>query len=127
MSHTDLAERLFSAFQNGDDDAARALCSPDLKAIQNHRPAMDLDALLGFNQAVQQKVKDFHYAEAIRAATPDGFVEEHSVRGTLPDGSPLQIAACVVAQVRDGKIIELREYLDGSSARGLIKALAADG
>ncbi|XOV83118.1 MAG: nuclear transport factor 2 family protein [bacterium] len=127
MSHTDLAEQLFRAFQSGDDDTARALCSPDLKAIQNHRPAMDLDALLGFNQAVQRTVKDFHYADAVRTATPDGFVEEHSVRGTLPDGSALQIAACVVATVNNGKITELREYLDGSSARGLIKALAASG
>lgn len=125
MSHADLAEQLFAAFQSCDDAAARSLCSADMKAIQNHQPAMDLDTLLSFNQAVHQKVKDFHYTDAIRASTADGFVEEHSVRGTLPDGSALQIAACVVATVSNGKITELREYLDGSSARGLIKALAA--
>jgi ketosteroid isomerase-like protein len=124
MDNVDMAEALFRAFENSNEAAVRELCSPTLKAIQNHRPAMDLESLMSFTLNVNSIVKDFHYEDAIRCATPSGFVEEHSVRGTLPDGSPLQIAACVVGEVRDGKIVELREYLDGSTARGLIKALA---
>ena len=127
MSHTDLAEKLFNAFEKGDEAAVRSLCGPEFKAIQNHAPAMDLDSLLRFSLAVNNIVKDFHYEDAIRTETTHGFIEEHSVHGTLPDGSALKLSACVVAEVRQGKIVELREYLDGSAARGLIKALAAAG
>lgn len=52
-----------------------------------------------------------------------GFVEEHKVRGTLTDGSKLDLAVCVLADVRDGKICDLREYLDTSAASGLLEAL----
>ncbi len=123
MSHTDIAERLFAAFAAGDVDAARSLCAADLKAIQNDNPPMPLDALLQFSAAVKARVPDFRYEERTCNATERGFVEEHLVRGTLPDGNELRIAACVVADVQDGQIQSLREYLDTADAVGLLKAL----
>lgn len=63
------------------------------------------------------------YADAIRSATATGFVEEHAVRGTLPDGSRLDLPVCVVADVVDGKKTNLREYFDTGAAAGLIRAL----
>ncbi len=125
MNNIELAQALFDAFQSGNDASARNLCSPELTAIQNHRPAMGLDDLLAFSAAVRRLVPDFRYEAARRTDTPTGFVEEHSVRGTLPDGSKLRLPACVIGEVRDGKIIELREYVDGAAAAGLAKALAS--
>lgn len=123
MKPVEIAEALFSAFASGDSTAVRSLCAPDLVASQNHGPAMSLDSLLEFSLAVLRVVKDFRYEEAIRTPTAAGFVEEHQVRGTLPDGSQLDLAACVVAEVTDGRITALREYLDGARARPLLKAL----
>lgn len=123
MNHVEIAAALFGAFASGDADRARALCAPDMQASQNGGPAMSVDALLKFSLAVLGVVKDFRYEDAVRTATDTGFVEEHRVRGTLPDGAQLDLAACVVAEVRDGRISSLREYLDGSRARGLLKAL----
>lgn len=60
----------------------------------------------------------------MRSATATGFVDEHSVRGILPDGSQLDVAVCVVADVRDGKVTGIREYLDTGAAAGLIAALS---
>ena len=45
-------------------------------------------------------------------------------RGTLEDGTKLTIAACVVADIENGKIRHLREYLDSAAAAGLLKALS---
>lgn len=125
MTHTELAAALFKAFADGDAATVRAICSADLKAFQNLNPPMNLETLLAFAMTVKQLVPDFHYANARRAATNTGFVEEHTVSGTLPDGSKLQIAACVVADVNGGKISILREYLDTAAAQGLVKALTA--
>lgn len=124
MDNTELAEKLFKAFARGDADGVRRLCSPDMQARQNNGPAMNLDALLEFALAVNRVVKDFRYEDAVRSATETGFVEEHSVRGTLPDGSELNLAVCVVADVRNGKLTDLREYLDFAAAAGLVEALS---
>jgi len=120
---TAIARSLFDAFASGDADTVRSLCTADMQATQNHGPVMDVDMLLSFTAAVLKVVDNFRYEDAIRTSTANGFVEEHSVRGTLPDGSELNLAACVVAELRDGSISRLREYLDGAAARGLLKAL----
>ncbi len=85
---------------------------------------MDLETLLGFARAVLHVVADFRYEDPVRSATATGFVEEHSVRGTLPDASDLDLRVCVVADVRDGKVSDLREYIDGVAAAGLVRALS---
>ena len=119
-----LAEALFDAFSSGDAGAVRRICHPDLRASQNNGPVMGLEALIGFSLAVLEVVAEFRYEDAVRVATDTGFVEEHTVLGTLPDGSRLNIAACVVAEVQDGRITLLREYLDTAAARGLLAALS---
>jgi len=124
MNNTEICKALFEAFTDGDEVRIRSLCAPDLQARQNGNPPMDLEMLLQFSRSVQDVVTDFRYEEAKRSATATGFVEEHSVRGVLPDGSHLDLAVCVVADVRDGRVIDLREYLDGAAAAGLAAALS---
>jgi len=86
MNSVKLAEELFRAFADGDDDAVRHLCAPDLE-------------------------------NPIRSETSNGFVEEHDVCGTLPDGTKLRFSACVVATVSESKITQLREYFEGKGDR----------
>lgn len=124
MDNTALCEALFDAFEKGDAERIRAMCTSDMLAQQNNNPPMDLDTLLEFSRAVLRVVKNFRYENARRSSTATGFVEEHNVRGVLPDGSDLDLAVCVVADVRNGKVRHLREYLDLSAASGLIEALS---
>jgi ketosteroid isomerase-like protein len=122
-SHSEIARAFFVATAAGDKTAIRAICSPDLKASQNGAPPMDVDALARFAAAVKRAVPDFRYENAVRSDTPTGFVEEHDVCGTLPDGTAMRLVVCVVADVAEGKITSLREYLDSAAAAGLIDAL----
>jgi ketosteroid isomerase-like protein len=124
MDNSKLCEALFAAFEAGDEERVRSLCTPDMQARQNNNPPMNLDSILRFSRAVLRVVGDFRYADVRRSATATGFVEEHSVRGVLPDGSELDLTVCVVADVRDGKVCDLREYLDVAAASGLIAALS---
>ncbi len=125
MHHLELARALFQAFTEGDEASIRGLCATDMVAIQNHGPPMDLDTLIEFSLSVLRIVSDFRYEDVVCTETANGFVEEHSVRGTLPDGSSLRLAACVVAEVSGGRIQRLHEYLDTLAAAPLGKALAA--
>lgn len=122
--HTTIARALFDAFQVGDIETARSLCHEGFEGSQNGGPAMNRDGLLGFVAAVKARVPDFRYEDIVCEATPDGFVEEHTVRGTLPDGGQINLRLCVVASVEDGKVRHVREYLDSAGAVGLAKALA---
>lgn len=124
MESKNLAETLFEAFARGDADAVRKWCARDFRARQNGGAAMDLESLLAFSAAVHKVVQDFRYEDPVRSVTESGFVEEHVVRGTLADGSRLDLAVCVVADQTGGKITELREYFDTKAADGLIRALS---
>ena len=123
MNNTELCEALFDAFSGGDEERIRALYTRDMRARQNNDPPMNLEALLAFSRSVVRLDDNCRYEDAKRSETAEGLVEEHSVRGTLPDGSTLDLAVCVVADGRDGKIVDLRKYLDVSAASGLIAAL----
>jgi ketosteroid isomerase-like protein len=124
MDSTKLAETLFKALAARDDAAVRKLCARDFRASQNGGAAMDLDTLLGFNAAVHKAVRDFRYENPVRSATETGFVEEHAVRGTLANGSRLDLQVCVIAEVSGGKVTAVREYLDTKAAEGLFRALS---
>lgn len=123
MDHAGIAKALFTALAANDDRSVREFCAPGMRARQNNGAPLDLETLLRFNRAVHAVVREFRYEDAARAATGAGFVEEHAVRGTLPDGSALNLSVCVVADIRDGKVVELREYFDTGAAKGLIAAL----
>ena len=122
--NTQIARAIFNAFETNDMDAARALLADTFEGSQNGGPIMDRERLLAFSSAVNAKVPDFRYEDFVCAATLDGFVEEHTVKGTLPDGETLNLRLCVVASVEDGLITSVREYLDSASAAGLATALA---
>ena len=124
MDNQQIAADLFSAFETRDMDTVRQLCAPEFRARQNLNNEFDVETLIQFSQAVSAIVKDFRYEDIIRCATDSGFVEEHTVRGTLPNGSQLTLVACVVADIENGKITRLREYVDTAAAAGLSAALA---
>ena len=110
MDNQQIAADLFSAFETGDMDTVRQLCAPEFRARQNLNNEFDVETLIQFSQAV--------------SAIDSGFVEEHTVRGTLPNGSQLTLVACVVADIENCKITRLREYVDTAAAAGLSAALA---
>jgi ketosteroid isomerase-like protein len=125
MNHQEIARALFDALAQTDDGRVRALCSPAMLVRQNGGKPMDLETLLRFNRRVHGVVSGFRYEEAVCAATASGFVEEHAVRGTLADGSQIDFPVCVVAEISDGLVISVREYVDTAAAAPLLAALAA--
>ena len=123
MTPEQISKALFTAFAEGDDQTARELLAEDFQGTQNSGPPMDRETLLKFAAAFRSVVQGYRYDNANCSATRNGFVEEHDVRGTLPDGTEVNIPACVVAEVSDGKITRLREYLDTARAATVLKAL----
>ena len=117
QEHLDFAERFVSAIQTGDTATVRACYHPDAKLWHNTD---------GIEQTVDQNMKvldwfirtlpDRNYRVVRREALPDGFLQQHVLEATLPDGTKWAMDACVVIKIEDGRITRLDEYMD--SAKG---------
>ena len=124
MDNAAIAAALFAGLAADDAATVRRLCAADFMLVQNGGAPMNLETLLRFNAAVHRVVPDFGYSQTICAATASGFVEEHVAGGTMADGTALRLAVCVVAEVTDGRVTEVREYFDSAASASLVAALS---
>jgi ketosteroid isomerase-like protein len=116
----ELGDRFFTALMAGDTAAIAELYAPDATIWHNFdNQDQDRDANLVTLGWVIGHVKDLRYEEIRRSALPDGFVQQHVLRGVAPDGSKLEVPAMMRVYCRDGHISRIEEYLD----TGQVKAL----
>ena len=98
----DFANRFIAAIQLSDIDTVRASYAPDAKIWHNHD---------GIEQTVDQnmkslgwfmrKIPDRHYRVLRVEALKDGYVQQHVLEATLPDGTSWAMPACVVIKMED--------------------------
>lgn len=120
QDYLDFAERFVGAIQAGDTAAVRACYAPDAKLWHNSD---------GIEQTVDQNMKvldwfirtlpDRNYRVVRREPLPDGFLQQHVLEATLPDGKKWAMDACVVVKMKDGVITRLDEYLDSARSAEL--------
>ncbi len=62
--------------------------------------------------AMRGKASNIQYVDIRVTPFADGFVQQHRAIGDLPNGSALNVHACFICTMRDGKIVRREEYLD---------------
>jgi uncharacterized protein len=112
---SNIADRLFKAFEKQDADTIRELCAPEARFWSGATAReSSLDELLGYLPMMRKTIGAHHYEDVRRLVAPDGFVEQHAVRSTLPNGQALDVEACVVVRVDESlRIVRLDEYTAG--------------
>lgn len=111
--HLQIAERLIGAITAGDVEAVRQVYAADCVIWHNNdNLEQSVDANLAVLRWVVQHIRNLRYEDIRRHCTETGFVEQHVLRGTAPNGQELHIPACLVCTVKDGRIMRLDEYLD---------------
>ncbi|ATC32538.1 nuclear transport factor 2 family protein [Caulobacter vibrioides] len=123
IDYVAFAQRFVAAIQAGDAEAVRAFYAPEAKIWHN------IDHI---EQTVDQNLKslawfvrtlpDRTYRVQRIAPLPDGFLQQHVLEATLPNGERWAMDACVVVRVEDGKITRLDEYLDSAKTAQLVAA-----
>ena len=118
----DTVNRFFAAIEAGDIEQVKAIYAPDCLIWHNddllEQPVEDnLKVLQGLHRAVS----GLRYDIVRRVPAPDGVLQQHVLRGTLPDGTEVELHAAMYLQVRDGHITRIEEYLD-SGKRASIRA-----
>ena len=114
--------RFFAALEAGDIATLREIYAPDAVIWHNddllEQPVEDnLKVLQGLHRAVS----GLRYDVVRRVPAADGMLQQHVLRGNLPDGTEVELHAAMYLQVRDGHITRIEEYLD-SAKRSSIKA-----
>ena len=77
----------------------------------------NLKVLRGLHRAVS----GLRYDIVRRVPASDGVLQQHVLRGALPDGTLVDLHAAMYLQVRDGHVTRIEEYLD-SAKRSSIRA-----
>ena len=114
--------RFFAALEAGDLATLREIYAPDAVIWHNddlvEQPAEEnLKVLQGLHRAVS----GLRYDIVRRVPATDGVLQQHVLRGSLPDGTEVELHAAMYLQVRDGHVTRIEEYLD-SAKRSSIRA-----
>ena len=124
MNETDtlaLADRFFAAIPKGDLESVRAIYAPDARIWHNNdQKTQNVDENLAVLGWVTKNISGLRYEEVRRQVTPSGFVQQHVLRGTAPNGTPIEIPACILCTVANGRITRLDEYLDSAQIAPLL-------
>jgi ketosteroid isomerase-like protein len=116
----DVAARLFTAIEAGDVRAVGELYAPDVEIWHNtDGMAQGRDANLATLRWLTTHLPDARYTRVRRCATADGFVQQHVFVATNHAGQRVEVPACIVATVHDGRITRLDEYLDSTHVDAL--------
>jgi ketosteroid isomerase-like protein len=116
-----IADRFFAAIEAGDIAAVRDIYAPDAEIWHNTDGLVqspdDNARTLGW---IAANLRDVSYTKVKRSATDDGFVQQHVLVATNRAGARIEVPACIVTTVRDGRITRLDEYLDSASVAAIM-------
>jgi ketosteroid isomerase-like protein len=119
---TSVADRLFSAIEEGDVAAVAAMWSDEVAVwyAGDTRPSEKARAMKVIAWFVAATT-DRHYDVLDRRIFDGGFVQQHILHGTARDGTPYSLRVGIIIGVgRDGLITRIDEYLDPADLAPLL-------
>ena len=116
------ADRFIDAIERGDVAATKACYAPGAVVWHNFDNAeQSVDDNMKVLAWFARKLTDRHYRVVRREVLADGFLQQHVMEATLPDGRPFRMPACCVIRMKDGLITRLEEYLDSAQSAVLLE------
>ena len=114
MSGTiELARRFVRALNQKDEAAIREIYAPDARIWHNFdNKYQTIDENMRGMYWIHKRLSGIDYDVVRLVELPDGYLQEHVLRGKLPSGENFAMPACVICTVQDGRVTSLREYLD---------------
>ena len=115
-----LATELLAAIVATDVDALRRVYAPDVVIWHNFdQVEQTLEENLKVMFWMGKRLSGMEYGDIHRQPTPTGYVQQHILRGTAPDGTKVEMPACLIVTIEGERITRLDEYLDPAAAAAL--------
>jgi ketosteroid isomerase-like protein len=116
--HRELCHRLFDAIEAGDLDVVADCYAPDMTMWfnvtgQTSTREENLEALRAGASLHRRRTYDDRQIRTF----DDGFLVQYTTTVVTHSGHRRALSACLVAEVRDGRISTLMEYMDSGSFR----------
>ena len=121
-----LCHKLFDAIEAGDIAAVGECYAPDMTMWVNVSGQVqtreeNLETLVAGAGLARRRT----YDDRRISTFDDGFVVQYTCTVIAHDGSKLALSSCLVAEVRDGRISKMFEYMDSSRFRRPSRKMAA--
>jgi ketosteroid isomerase-like protein len=121
MGVDEVADALFAAIERGDVDAVAALYTDDAVVWHNFdRAEQPRDQNLAVLAWMTRHVDNLAYTDVERHVIDGGFVQQHVLRGTVQNGTELDVPCCLVVRVEGDRIARIAEYLDTAHLQALL-------
>ena len=121
-----IVERFFAALEAGDTDLLARLYTPDARIWHNDASGeQGVEDNLRVLRGLHAVVSGLRYDVGRRFPMDGGVVQQHVLRGTLPDGSAVAMPAAMFLYVEGGRVRRIEEYLDSAQAAPIRAARSA--
>ncbi|MEQ9450215.1 MAG: nuclear transport factor 2 family protein [Pseudomonadales bacterium] len=125
-----VGDRFFSAIEAGDMQTLRDIYHPDVvvwhntDGLEKREQGQSREDNVALLTMLTARISDWKYDIWYREVTESGLVQQHTLRGKLPNGELFAIPVCIVLQIEDGRITRLDEYMDSVHTQPMVQALA---
>ena len=110
---TALAQRFFDAVERGDPDTLQEIYDEKVEIWHNtDRKTVTREDNLATLRGFMARAPKRRYTDRRLTAFPGGFVQQHLLIAEQPNGKVLELPACIVCAVANGRITRLDEYFD---------------
>ncbi len=108
-----IAQMLVDRLLAGDANGVGDLYSDEMTAWRNSdgRTLVKKQALKVV-RILTGSLQDLRYENIKVTPTVSGFVQQHTMKCTAPNGEPVEAHVCMIATIEDGKIQHVSEYMD---------------
>ena len=115
----EIADAMFAAIEACDIDALRDdIYAPDVVVWHNNDGIeQGRDDNLKVLKWMGRNISELRYEQIRRSATATGFVQQHVLRGTAPNGNELDVPACLVVTIDNDRVTRIDEYLDSATLK----------
>ncbi len=104
-------DRLFAAITAGDIDALRDLYAPDATVWHNFTTQEQTkEETLQIVSYIASHWSGFRFEGGRRWPIDDGFIQQHTIRVTGPDGTDYEAPSIILVRMRGGKVARIEEY-----------------
>ncbi len=112
-SNLQVAQQLVERLLAKDVDGVADLYCDDMTAWRNSdgRTLVKKQALKVV-KILTGNLDDLHYENVRVTPTADGYVQQHTMKCTAPNGQPVEAHVCMIATLENGKIKHVSEYMD---------------
>lgn len=115
-SALEAGHRLFHTVEHGDlEDLWKIFGDGAMVWHNTDEKLTDVATTIKNLKAIRASATEFRYVEIKRQPTPTGFVQQHILLLTTPDGRHIRDLCACICEVRDGRITRMDAYHDSAA------------